>query len=116
MSIELELAHIPNYIREAAAALHRYCHSGEVLAKEELHRLMAALHDLIEHLPGHHSPEAVPVEAAPEPVVTEAVFVPGPIIGTVAGEQTQPLTDPVITQALTIDTPVTEAPPAEPIA
>jgi hypothetical protein len=51
----IEIAHIPTYIREAAGALHRYCNSGERLAKEELERLLADLRELIQHLPGHHS-------------------------------------------------------------
>ena len=55
----IEPRSVPTYIKEAAGALPRYCRSA-TLAKSELYRLMAALHELIEHLPGAHSPEPMP--------------------------------------------------------
>ena len=37
----IELAHIPTYIKEAAGKLHRYCQSGETLAKSPAVGLLA---------------------------------------------------------------------------
>jgi len=63
----IELAHVPTYIKEAAGALHRYCQSGEALAKSELYRLMAALHELIEHFREPTRPSPRPLRSRRQP-------------------------------------------------